>query len=131
MTVKKISQEVIVYARSSLEAFAKRGFKEKMAWLNLFVRSTSIKISDGKIWANYVRMNVREGRESWSCSYCKCNPNSSADHTIDDETHRFKPKTKHAKYAKYAVCPEFVAGDAFRKQIVGELRAKETYFVPV
>ena len=97
---KKLNNDAIAYARSNFESFAKRGINDKIVWLNSFVRPVATKMSDGKIWSNYVREHVREGRQSWACSYCKCNPNSPAEHTIDDVLSRGKnavtPNTQSA-----------------------------------
>ena len=118
-----VDNDVIQYARDRCEKHARRGISDKRAWLSLFVRALPAKISDTHIWNNYVKRNVRDGRQHWSCSYCKCNPHSSPDFTIVDLTHRFKQTKKRAD-SKYNACPYFEAGVSFREKTIADLRAK-------
>ena len=118
----KITNEIILYARNCCRGFAERDVNGKSLWLSMFVRSSIPKLSDTQIWGNYVRENVRSGRRSWSCTYCKCNPNSPPDHTVDDPNHRFK-KTK--KRSKFAACPDFESGVTFKNKTIVDWREKK------
>ena len=128
----KITNEIIGYARSCCQRFAERDVNGRNLWLSLFVRSLNTKLSDAQIWCNYHKLHVQPGRQSWSCTYCKCNPNSPPDHTIADVNHRFKQTPK--KRSKYAECPDYVAGVTFKKKVIDECRSKSkrcNYFVPM
>ena len=130
---EKLNHDAVLYSRNQLQKFVERGVNEKISWLSLLVRPVTIRIPDSLIWNNFVKKNVQDGRASWSCTFCKCNPNEPSAAAIADPKHKFKG-VKKRKDSKYAACPDFSIGVMYKKRIVHEVRTtpkQHTYHVPV
>ena len=122
---KKLTPESVQYARNLFENFATKGINDKIIWLSLFVRGTQATSTDTKIWCNYVRSHVQEGRESWSCSFCKCRAVPSAASAADPQ-HRFKQKKK-TKGLKVCAVSGLCCWSRLQNKIVNQVRTNN-YF---
>ena len=99
----------MLHGHNQFKFFAQRGTNEKFFWLSAFVRPVVKKSPDTQVWANFVRKNVRDGRETWSCSFCKCNPNDPSAAARADPKHNLNqqkdvPSTLHALIFLRARC---------------------------
>ena len=129
----KLTLDSVAYARKKFYNFAKIGINQQQNWLSFYVRPIARKSSDLQIWSNYVKSNVKPGRKTWSCVYCKCNPDSPADFEITDVKHVFK-RVKKRVDSKYAACPYYDAGFEFMHRTIMAVRQNSrhhTYHVPV
>ena len=129
----KITHDVLVHARNKFHTVAKRGVNERRNWLALYIRPKTVRLRDSNIWANYSRRNVKDGRQNWKCSYCKCTPNAPSAAARADTTHRFK-KPERRPRSKFASCPDYETGSAFRQKIISTIKSnarQHTYHVPV
>jgi hypothetical protein len=130
---ESVDHDVVMHARNRFKAFAQRGVNDKIYWLTGFVRPEIKNSSDGKIWNNFSTKHVRGGRETWRCTFCKCNPNEPSAAARADPQHKFKLEKRRSD-SKFSSCPDFSAGTLFRKRVVAEAKAlttRHTYHVPV
>ena len=128
---KKLTTEIVQHARSCLREAAIRGPNDVSALLRVYARNSPKVNTPKRIWSHYVRDKVQTGREHFKCGFCKVNPEELSAQARADPTHMFKKTSR--KNSKYAACPDYDAGVAFKKQVLATdalEKKRMCYFVP-
>ena len=130
----ELTPAIVDNARNLFQSSAKRGVDAQFDWFAMYIRPrTAKKVTDSNIWSNYVQRHVRPGRKNWSCTFCKCNPDPVPQECSEDKTHKFKSPPKRPRGSRFASCPDFEAGAAFRERVIWDVRQSakmHTYHVP-